>query len=99
MVGKPLTEKEEKALKNKKKQTTDIVRKKVDKELKKGNMTVDKIANKAKTTLLEGKHPGKKFEPVPKPGKFSSVELKLFDRLSPVSKATRLRQWRNIILC
>ena len=68
LTGQPLKEKEEKALKNKNKQTTDIVRKKVDKELKKGNMAVDTIASKAKITLLEGKHPGKKFETVPKPG-------------------------------
>lgn len=53
----------------KKKQATRILRKKVDKEIKNGNTNLDAIASTTKENLLEGHHPGKKFEKVPQPGK------------------------------
>ena len=71
-LGRPLNVKQEKALKNKKKQSLDIVRKKVDKQLKTGDTKLDAIVNTTKNTLMEGKLPGKKFERVAQPGKCCS---------------------------
>ena len=70
ILGLTLEPKQEKALKNKRKQTTDILRKKVDKELKSGNTKLDTIVNTSKNTLLEGKLPGKKFDRVAQPGSY-----------------------------
>ena len=52
----------------KKKQATRILRKKVDKEIKSGNTNLDALASTTKENLLEGHHPGKKFEKVAQPG-------------------------------
>ena len=91
-LGRPLNVKQEKALKNKKKQSLDIVRKKVDKQLKTGDTKLDAIVNTTKNTLMEGKLPGKKFERVAQPGQCCFYEMKkLYSPKAPFKRTLKLK--------